>query len=111
MIHELRIYKAKVGQLGVYMELFQNRGLEIATRHLDLLGFWTSDYGDLNQVYHLWAFHDFADRLTRRAALQADPDWQAFAPQLALKWMAMVVASDGVRVISKAASVVGSMGP
>ncbi|MGI9436498.1 MAG: NIPSNAP family protein, partial [Geminicoccaceae bacterium] len=27
---------------------------------------------------HVWAYEDAADRAKRRAAMQADPDWQAF---------------------------------
>ena len=27
---------------------------------------------------HVWAYEDAADRAKRRAAMQADPDWQAY---------------------------------
>jgi hypothetical protein len=27
---------------------------------------------------HIWAYEDAADRERKRAAMQADPDWQAF---------------------------------
>ena len=82
MIQEMRIYELKIGLLGEYLEFFETVGLPIASRHLNLAGFWTQDYGDFNEIYHLWTFQDLDQRLTARAALQADPDWQTkFLPR------------------------------
>ena len=32
----------------------------------------------MNHVVALWAYRDLNDRLARRAAMMADPDWQAY---------------------------------
>ena len=32
----------------------------------------------MNQIVHIWVYEDAADRAKRRAAMQADPDWQAY---------------------------------
>jgi hypothetical protein len=43
-----------------------------------LLGFYVSEIGPLNQVVHIWVYDSMADREQRRAALEADPLWDAF---------------------------------
>jgi len=40
------------------------------------------EVGPLNQVVHLWAYDDMADRATRRAKMAADPAWQAYVKQV-----------------------------
>ncbi len=36
------------------------------------------DIGELNQVVHMWAYKDIADRAERRAQLNADSDWHKY---------------------------------
>jgi hypothetical protein len=84
MINEFRSYRIKVGKLGEYMAAFEEIGLPIIKRHLHLLGFWTSDVGELNHVFHLWEFEDMEQRTARYAALRAEPDWQQKFQPIAL---------------------------
>jgi hypothetical protein len=42
------------------------------------VGWFTSEFGRLNQVVHMWRFESLDDRARRRAALSGDPEWQAF---------------------------------
>ena len=37
-----------------------------------------TETGPLNTYVHVWAYESAADRERRRAAMQADPEWQAF---------------------------------
>ena len=80
MIHEYRRYRVKPGRVGEYIALFEERGLPVILRHLDLLGFWTSDTGELNWVFHLWRFENLERRETQYTALRADPDYAQFRP-------------------------------
>ena len=83
MIVEMRTYTLKVGQVGNYLKLYEAEGLETQTRILGrLLGYYASETGDVNQVIHLWAYDDLADRQRRRAALFADPVWLAYIPKI-----------------------------
>jgi hypothetical protein len=34
--------------------------------------------GDINSFVHIWAYESAAERERKRAAMQADPDWQAY---------------------------------
>ena len=76
MIVEQRIYTLKPGKTAAYLMLYRERGLAIQTHHLGrLVGYFTSEFGPLNQIIHLWAYEDHTDRERRRAALFADPRW------------------------------------
>jgi hypothetical protein len=82
VIQELRIYEVKVGQVAAYLDAFETLGLPIARKYLNLAGFWTSEFGAQNEVYHLWEFRSLEHRVEARARLHADPDWRAtFMPR------------------------------
>ncbi|HFA59413.1 MAG TPA: NIPSNAP family protein [Rhodospirillales bacterium] len=80
MIVDHRTYTLRPGTIKDYVVLYERKGFPVQTRHLGMpLGWYVSmDIGPLNQIVHLWAYEDLADRARRREALQADPDWQAF---------------------------------
>ena len=82
MLHELRIYDLRPGAVPAYADLFRVRGLPHVTRHLPMVGYWATDSGALNRLYHLWVYDSLAERDTCRAGLAADPDWmQGFVPE------------------------------
>ena len=82
MLHELRIYDLRPGAVPAYADLFRFRGLPHVTRHLPLVGYWATDSGALNRLYHLWVYADLAERDACRAGLAADADWmQGFVPE------------------------------
>lgn len=79
MLVELRCYTFAPGTIPGFLQLYEAQGLAVHRQHLGrLIGYFTSDSGDVNQVVHVWAFDDHADRARRRAALYADPAWLAF---------------------------------
>jgi hypothetical protein len=83
MIVEMRTYTLRPGEVGNYLRLYEAEGLATQTRILGrLLGYYSSETGDVNQVVHLWAYEDFAERQQRRAALFADPTWLAYIPKI-----------------------------
>jgi len=83
MIYEHRSYRLKNGSVPEYLRLVGEEGLAIQQRHLgDLIGYFTTEIGPLNEIIHIWAFADHADRTRRRAALMADPAWLAFLPKI-----------------------------
>lgn len=79
MIVEQRTYDIVPGKLPVFTALYQEEGLALQVGHLGmLLGYYTSEFGVLNQVVHLWGYETLADRQTRRAALFEDQRWLAY---------------------------------
>lgn len=83
MIYEHRTYRLKNGSVSDYLRLVGGEGLPIQRRHLgQLVGYFTTEIGPLNEITHIWAFADLADRAARRASLMADPEWLGFLPKI-----------------------------
>ncbi len=89
MIVEQRVYTARPGMIDVYYQHYNPRGLLIQQRILgNLIGFFHTEIGELNQLVHLWGYDSLAEREKRRAALMVDPEWQAYRkefPDLLIK--------------------------
>ena len=83
MIIDERTYTLHPGKVGEYFRVYQAEGLEIQKRILgNLLGYFSTETGTLNQVVHLWGYESLDDRTRRRALLGADPGWQAYLPKI-----------------------------
>ena len=83
MIVEERIYTLRPGATGGFMKLLTSGGADIQAEHLGKpFGYFTTEFGPLNQIVHMWCYRDLEDRAQRRAALQADPRWDEYRPKL-----------------------------
>lgn len=80
MIVDHRTYTTHPGKIPDFLEVYGKMGYPLQMKFLgDCRGWYFSmDIGELNQVVHLWGYKDIADRATRRAALNADPEWQEY---------------------------------
>lgn len=90
MIVEERIYTLHAGKVPVFLKAYEEHGLEIQKRILGtMVGYFFTEFGPQNQIVHMWAYRDLADRTERRARLAADPGWRKFreisAPLLLLQ--------------------------
>ncbi len=99
MLIELRTYTTHPGKLREYLALYQSEGLAIQQRILGrLVGYYSSEIGELNQAIHLWAYEDLKERSERRAALLADDGFKAYVQ----KMMPLLVRQES-RILSPAA--------
>ena len=81
MFYEMRTYTLKIGTMQTYLKHFEENGLPVISRYATLVGWWYSEFGELNQVIHLWAYESLDERINKRAALYQDPDWlEGFVP-------------------------------
>ena len=80
MLVDMRTYNVKPGTLGKQMKLYEEHGWETQRKHLgDPLAFMTTESGaDVNCYVHIWVYADVEDRMSRRAAMTADPAWQRY---------------------------------
>ena len=79
MYYELRTYTIKPTKLAAWLALYQSDALAVQTEHLgNLVGFFTTEFGEANQVVHIWAYESLDDRINRRGAMAADPRWAEF---------------------------------
>ena len=83
MFYEIRTYRLKNGAIPDYLKVVGEEGIAIQTRHLgNLVGYFSSEIGPINEIVHIWGFSSLDDRQARRASLMADPAWRAFLPKI-----------------------------
>lgn len=79
MLIDMRTYTVKPGTLKQHLDLYEQGGLAIQTRHLGApLAYLVTETGPLNTFIHLWTYESAADRAARRGAMEADSDWAAY---------------------------------
>lgn len=79
MIVEMRTYDLKPGAIPEYMKLYEAHGLSVQREALGkMIGYFSSEIGQLNQVVHLWCYDDFQDRQRRRDKLMQNETWQKY---------------------------------
>ncbi|WP_037154108.1 NIPSNAP family protein [Rhizobium freirei] len=83
MYYEIRTYRLKNGSIPEYLRVVGEIGIAIQKRHLgNLIGYFSSEIGPINEIVHIWGYATLDDRQRRRAQLAADPEWQAFLPKI-----------------------------
>ena len=75
MIYEMRTYDVKPGLLNTYLKLFNDVGMPERKPHNNLVGFWFTEFGGLNQVVHIWSYTSYEQRVALRAELMQNPRW------------------------------------
>ena len=79
----MRTYILKPGAVPEYLRVYEAEGKEVQTRVLgNLLGYFYSEIGPLNQIVHIWGYESFEDRQRRRAELAKEPAWQSCLSKL-----------------------------
>jgi hypothetical protein len=83
MLYEIRTYTFKPLRAAEWLALYKTEALPIQQEYLgELIGFFTTEIGDINQIVHVWAYKSLDDRLERRDRMAADPRWQAFGSKV-----------------------------
>lgn len=79
MLIDHRTYTVRPGTLPLQLKLYEEHGMAAQKRHLgEPLAYLITESGELNTFVHIWVYQDAADRTVRRAAMAADPEWQAY---------------------------------
>jgi hypothetical protein len=90
VIYELRTYTLAPGKQGEYLKLSGSVGRKArGDNYGKLEGFWTTEFGTLNQVVHLWAYPDLNERDRLRGELGRNEEWtKGYLPQIRSMLMA-----------------------
>jgi hypothetical protein len=77
MIYEMRVYRCLPGRLPALIKRFDTITLKIWEKHgIRQAGFFTTLVGESNQeLTYFLAWESLAERETKWAAFQSDPDW------------------------------------
>ena len=76
-VYELRCYRAKPGAAKPWLDLF-TKSLEVREKYSKIVGLWTTEAGQPNEICHIWAYGDLNARAAIRAESGKDPAWQQF---------------------------------
>lgn len=84
MIVEQRTYDFHPGTLPKFFQLYDDTGARDLQRRIlgNLLGYYTTELGPLNQSVHLWGYTSLDDRAARRASLMQEDVWRDFLGQI-----------------------------
>uniref|UniRef100_A0A8C4QC47 Nipsnap homolog 3A (C. elegans) n=1 Tax=Eptatretus burgeri TaxID=7764 RepID=A0A8C4QC47_EPTBU len=72
--YELRRYGIKPDKFSEFLQTTEEN-IHLRTAHSPLLGYWTVEHGELNQVVHIWPYESYAKRTSVRTALAKDKQW------------------------------------
>ena len=79
MFVEQRTYSLVPGGTAEYIKIYEELGLTVQERILGgMLGYYTREVGELNQLVYFWSFTSMDERTRRHAELAADPDFKVF---------------------------------
>ncbi|MEZ5836409.1 MAG: NIPSNAP family protein [Geminicoccaceae bacterium] len=79
VIFDHRTYYCRPGTIAAQLALYEEYGIEAQKRHLgEPIFYATTETGDVNSFVHIWAYENAGDRERRRAAMEADPQWQEY---------------------------------
>jgi hypothetical protein len=76
-VYELRYYRTRPGGIKPWSDAFL-AGLTAREKYSKMVGFWTTEAGQPNEVCHIWAYPDLNARAKARGDAVKDPEWQAF---------------------------------
>jgi hypothetical protein len=83
MIVEMRTYTVKNGVTEECLRIYEADGLAIQKEVLgNLIGYFYSEIGPLNQIIHIWGFKDLNDRQQRRVKLDKTPGWKKYRTKI-----------------------------
>ena len=76
MIYEMRTYSFLPTDLPKYLKHAEEVGRPVRGNDYGVnCGYWISEFGRLNQVWHLWRYDSYAQREELRAKLSQNSDW------------------------------------
>ncbi len=76
MIYELRTYTFHPGKINTYLDIAKNVGRPARGQNYGTnCGYWTSEFGSLNQIWHLWEYESMEERARLRDELSRNEAW------------------------------------
>ncbi|XP_069779654.1 protein NipSnap homolog 3A isoform X2 [Narcine bancroftii] len=73
--YEFRTYTIEPGKMPEFLKLTAEN-IHLRTAHSELIGYWSVEFGTLNEVFHIWKYGSYKERTTVREALAKDKGWQ-----------------------------------
>ena len=74
MIYEICTYGLTPGSVPEVEKIF-GEAYEKRKKYSEMVGFWHTDVGPLNEIIHIWPYKDLAERESIRAEVAKEPNW------------------------------------
>ncbi len=75
----MRKYRLTVGGPAQWKEIYLKQGYEVQRKYLgEPVGYYLTEFGEINEIIHMWRYESMEDRTAKRAAMIADPKWIEF---------------------------------
>lgn len=81
MVYEMRTYSLYPGKVPEFEALIEQEALPHLRKYAELIGWWSTEIGPLNEVIHLWAYTDMGERERSRKRQAEDSTLAAFRPK------------------------------
>jgi hypothetical protein len=79
MIYDMRTYTFAPGNAQRYLKVYEELAYALQLKHQrNMVGFWQTDIGPLNNTVSIWAYESLAAREEAKAALGAEPGWKKY---------------------------------
>lgn len=79
MIYDMRTYTFAPGNAQRYLKVYEDLAYQLQLKHQrNLLGFWQTDIGPLNQTVSIWAYDSLQARDEAKAALGQESGWKDY---------------------------------
>jgi hypothetical protein len=79
VLYEIRTYTFKPLRGADWLALYKSEALPLQQEFLGkLIGFFTTEIGDISEIVHIWPYDSLDDRIRRRDRMAADSRWQEF---------------------------------
>jgi len=84
MIFDHRTYTIQPGKMNTYVEIFETVAYPVAQKHgLQLVAYFISKIGQLNQVVHIWQYNNMEEFESLREKRDSDPEWGVYRAKIA----------------------------
>lgn len=91
MIIEKRTYNIRPGAAAQFLEMVEKKELPmLGARADDIIGYYSAEVGQLNQIIGMWRHDSFEARAAGRARFAAHPDY----PDLAAQLLPLMISQD-----------------
>lgn len=80
-VYDMRVYTLHVGMRETFMA-HMREALPARMKHSRNVGVWTPLTGNRDQVIHVWAYRDLAERNAARAAAWQESSWQGYLKEI-----------------------------
>jgi hypothetical protein len=80
-VYDFRVYTLRVGMRDRFLE-HMRQAMPLRKQFSRNVGIWTPLTGNRDQIFHIWAYRDLAERKQVRMATSGEQEWNAYLREI-----------------------------